>query len=112
MKTHLRSTDLVARFGGDELAAILPNAGIDEAVKLADRFRQVLMTNELAKGAAGNGSGRLTVSIGAAGHQKGDGAEALLARVRTGLEVAKKEGRNRVVQMNPDGPVWTASRVA
>jgi len=28
------------------------------------------------------------------------------------LKVAKREGRNRVVEMTPDGPVWDAERKA
>jgi len=70
------------------------------------------MTNELAESSSGGVSGRLTLSIGVAAHIKGDDAEILLKRTRTGLKVAKKEGRNRVVEMQPEGPVWTASRVA
>lgn len=34
LKTHLRSTDVVARIGGDEFAAILPNADIDAVEKI------------------------------------------------------------------------------
>jgi diguanylate cyclase len=112
LRSHLRRTDIVGRFGDDEFAALLPSTGIDEAVKLADRFRQVLMTNELARNSTGTLSGRLTASISIAGHVAQDNAERLLKRALVGLKIAKKEGRNRVVEMKRDGPVWTASRVA
>jgi diguanylate cyclase len=109
---HLRPSDVVARLGGDELGAILPKAGVDEAAVLADRIRQVLMGHELVRDQGGNHPGRLTVSIGVAAYTAGDNPDRLLARAKAGLAVAKKEGRNRVVVMTPDGPVWSASRVA
>jgi diguanylate cyclase len=109
---HLRPSDVVARLVGDELAAILPKARIDEASALADQIRQVLMGNELVRDQVGNHPGRLTVSIGVAAYAAGDDRDRLLARAQAGLAVAKKEGRNRVVVMTPDGPVWSASRVA
>jgi diguanylate cyclase len=112
LSSHLRAADVVARFGDDEFAALLPGIPIDKAVKLADRFRQTLMTNELARNSTGTLSGRLTASIGVAAHVAQDNAERLLKRALVGLKVAKKEGRNRVVEMKRDGPVWQASRVA
>ena len=112
LRGHLRASALVARFGDDEFAALLPDTAIDEAVQLGDRFRQTLMTSELARNSTGTLSGRLTTSIGVAGHVAQDNAERLLKRAMVGLRIAKKEGRNRVVEMKRDGPVWTASRIA
>jgi diguanylate cyclase len=112
LRMHLRPSDIVARLGGDDLAAILPDTSIEEAARVADQFRQVLMGNELVRSASGNLSGRVTVSIGAAAHIAGEASDRLLPRAKDGLAMAKKEGRNRVVVMTPDGPVWTASRVA
>ena len=57
-----------------------------------------------------NGAGRVTVSIGVADAIKGDTPDFLLRRAVMGLKVAKREGRNRVVEMSPDGPIWEAKR--
>ena len=38
--------------------------------------------------------------------------EFLLRRAQNGLAVAKREGRNRVVEMTPDGPIWEMERRA
>jgi diguanylate cyclase len=111
VKAHMRPGDIVARLGDDEFAAILPGAKIEEAVKLADRVRQMLMSSEIAT-SSNNPSGRLTVSAGAAAYVSGDRAKDLLERAKAGLRVAKMEGRNRAVEMKPDGPVWAASRIA
>ena len=107
-KAQVRNADTVTRFGGDEYAAILPQMRTSDAVDCAERFRQVLMAHELI--AHPNGAGRVTVSIGVADAIKGDTPEYLLRRAGNGLRVAKREGRNRVVEMTPDGPVWNAAR--
>jgi diguanylate cyclase len=109
-KAQMRSTDTVARFGGDEYAAILPHIRANDAVAFAERFRQILMAHELIEHP--NGAGRVTVSIGVADAIKGDTPEFLLRRAGHGLKVAKREGRNRVVEMTPDGPTWNAERRA
>jgi diguanylate cyclase len=109
-KAHMRATDTVARFGGDEYAAVLPQLRASEAVACAERFRQVLMMHELV--GHPNGAGRVRASVGVADAIKGDTPEFLLRRVANGLKIAKREGRNRVVEMSPDGPIWDAERRA
>ena len=96
------------RFWGP-FAAILPDTRAREAVACADRFRQMLMAQQLVPHA--NGAGRVTVSIGIADAIKDDTLEFLLRRALNGLKVAKREGRNRVVEMSPDGPIWSAGRI-
>jgi diguanylate cyclase len=110
LKMHAGTDDIVARFGGDEFAAIMPLRRAREAVECAERFRQVLMLHDLVKDE--NHAGRVTVSIGVADAIKGDTPAFLLRRAGNGLKVAKKEGRNRVVEMTPDGPTWMAERPA
>jgi diguanylate cyclase (GGDEF)-like protein len=110
LSAHLRPGDLTARFASDQFAALLPRLGAKEGVAYADRFRQVLMSHELLPHP--NGAGRLTVSIGVADAIKGDTPDLLLRRAQNGLNVAKREGRNRVVEMTPDGPVWDRVRRA
>ena len=59
-----------------------------------------------------NGAGRVTVAVEVADAIKGDTLELLLRRAHDGVKVAKREGRNRVVEMSPDGPIWSAGRKA
>jgi diguanylate cyclase len=109
-KSHMRAGDTVARFDSDTFAAILPLMRGSDAVACADRFRQTLTAHELVPHP--NGAGRVTVSIGVADAIKGDTLEFLLRRAGNGLQIAKREGRNRVVEMTPDGPLWKAERRA
>jgi diguanylate cyclase len=110
LKSHMRPGDTVARFDSDTFAAILPLMRGSDAVACADRFRQTLMAHELVPHP--NGAGRVTVSIGVADAIKGDTLAFLLRRASNGLQIAKREGRNRVVEMTPDGPLWKAERRA
>jgi diguanylate cyclase len=110
LNSYAGADDTVARFGGDEFAVIMPHRRAREAAECAERFRQVLMLHELVKHE--NGAGRVTVSVGVADAIKGDTPAFLLRRASNGLKVAKKEGRNRVVEMTPDGPTWSAVRPA
>jgi len=96
----------------DELGVIQPSTDARAAVALADQFRQALMTSDSGQTATGNGAGRLTVSIGVTWSVPLDDASNLIERARAGLGIAKKEGRNRVVEMNPQGAVYSAVRVA
>jgi diguanylate cyclase len=110
LKSHAGADDTVARFGGDEFAVIMPLRRAREAAECAERFRQVLMLHDLVKHE--HGGGRVTVSIGVADAIKGDTPAFLLRRASNGLKIAKREGRNRVVEMTPDGPTWSAERPA
>lgn len=80
--------ELIARFGGEEFALVLPGLHLDEAMARAERMRQRFAGPD----------GRLTISLGVAAmipHPDIDAAE-LMRRADTALYRAKRKGRNRV----------------
>jgi len=89
----LRTSDILARYGGEELVLLLPNASLDQAAPVLERLRQevaAMVVPEL-KGC------QVTASIGAAELAENDlTISDLLARADAALYRAKEGGRNRV----------------
>ena len=84
-----RSSDLVARWGGEELLAILPSTDLGAARPFAERVR--------AGVAALDGLPcRVTVSAGMAEWSRGQDVQTVLARADARLYEAKRTGRNRI----------------
>ncbi|MBI1912228.1 MAG: diguanylate cyclase [Deltaproteobacteria bacterium] len=80
-----RQTDLVARYGGEEFLVLLPETGIEDACKVAERIRvSVASQNET------------TISLGVAPYRAGTTMEALISHADSAMYKAKQEGRNRV----------------
>ena len=92
-RTFLRKNDFVARYGGEEYAAILPDTSMEHAAPLAERLRQ--RTAELSVQDA-RPALRVACSIGYTIFRPQDTAETLLARADAALYRAKAAGRNRV----------------
>ena len=90
-----RTSDTVARWGGEEFAIILPETDSVGAQKIGQRLceqmeRYPFPGQELMPG------GTLTISIGVATYASASSKEALLQAADMALYTAKREGRNRV----------------
>jgi diguanylate cyclase (GGDEF)-like protein len=89
-----RSSDVVARWGGEELVVVLPATGRDGAAVAAEKLRAGI--EETVVDFAGTSFG-VTVSIGYAVAQPGDGhGLGLVGRADRALYAAKRRGRNCV----------------
>jgi two-component system cell cycle response regulator len=93
----VRNEDVVARFGGEELAVILRAIAIEPAMLLADRLRKTI---EQTRVHHNDLELRATASIGVAGYPSTDAQtiEALIEAADQGLYRAKAAGRNKVSQ--------------
>lgn len=90
-----RSTDKVARLGGEELALLLPQTDRQGALEVAERCRREI---EALSVRTNVGNVRVTASFGVAMYQERSGAAgALFDRADQALYSAKHGGRNRVV---------------
>jgi len=90
----LRPDALLARVGGEELAVLLPDAGLEAAQALGERLRAGVQAHAFRF--EGHPI-KLTISAGAAARTAGDGdAAELMARADGLLYQAKRGGRNRV----------------
>jgi diguanylate cyclase (GGDEF)-like protein len=95
IRSNVRSTDQVGRYGGEEFIVLLPETLENEAVALAERLRSAVQVRTFQ---ALDVSVRLTVSIGLAGFgpdEVGMGDELIMAADAALLQ-AKTAGRNRV----------------
>jgi diguanylate cyclase (GGDEF)-like protein len=96
LKESVRKYDLVARYGGEEYAVILPNADEEAAFSLAERLRKTLegMSFDVSE----TRSIKVTASIGVASRTERDATpKDLIKRADVALYAAKNGGRNRVV---------------
>lgn len=94
-----RTTDCVARYGGEEIVFVLPETDAAEAVRFAERIRVMLEATPLSvnSGLLGTFPLHITASIGVAVFpESGDTVEALFAFADKGLYLAKSAGRNKV----------------
>lgn len=91
LAANVRVGDTVARYGGDELAVVMPDADPATAQAVAARLCAAIADIRFGEGA------RATVSIGVAALRDDDtDPMALLRRADTALYAAKRSGRNQV----------------
>ena len=106
IRKNMRTFDLVARYGGDEFAVILPQTNGTSAVVAAEKLRDVMSKAELDLSSEDFPKG-LTVSIGVANlPAHAVNKDELNARADQALYRAKREGRNRVcLPSQPSSPL-------
>ncbi len=92
----MRSSDLVARIGGEEFAVVLQNTDSTGAAEVAERIRESVIKRHIRH--EGNPLGHLTISIGCASciPQQGQQVRDLIDRADQALYRAKRSGRNRI----------------
>ena len=96
LKRSIRSYDLAARYGGEEMVLVLPQVSPHQVLPLAERIRTTIAELPF-RGATDSHCVQLTVSIGVAGLPANAKSKSeLIKRGDQALYLAKEEGRNRV----------------
>jgi len=91
-----RNSDLVARYGGEEFVLVLPDTESQDAVALAERFRQAIASMQVIHSDYGKAI-HITISIGVASFPNdGHSLESLYKLSDSALYLAKHRGRNQV----------------
>jgi diguanylate cyclase (GGDEF)-like protein len=91
----VRSSDVAARYGGDEFVVVLIGTNTDGARRVAEEVRRAV---EAAGREAGFPEGAVTVSVGVTGYAPGSRAESdVIEAADRALYRAKSQGGNRVV---------------
>ena len=92
LNKHLRQSDLVARFGGEEFCVLLENITLDEIEVLFEEIRLVFEKNIIK---VNNLEISFTTSIGIC-YGMEDDLEAMIKKSDDGLYFCKNNGRNQI----------------
>jgi diguanylate cyclase (GGDEF)-like protein len=92
---NIRQVDRAGRIGGEEFVVMMPDTTSEMARAVGERLRAAIAGSELRYA---NG-GPLTASIGVAVGAVSDTVDSLLGRADRALYEAKRQGRNRVVEL-------------
>ncbi|HEY7846162.1 MAG TPA: GGDEF domain-containing protein [Bradyrhizobium sp.] len=101
---RVREHDLAARYGGEEMIAVLPGADLAACTVVAERIRGALADCKITRRSTGEELPGITVSIGVGQFQFGESMEDMIDRCDRALYQAKKRGRNIVVTENEIEP--------
>lgn len=94
VRHNIRSSDVLARWGGEEFVLLLSNTDVESAVLILQRVREAVAQVSIFDGPQPL---QMTVSIGLAEHLQGESLETTLDRADQALYHAKRAGRNQVV---------------
>jgi diguanylate cyclase (GGDEF)-like protein len=95
IRAPLRPNDLVARFGGEEFAVLLPETTVENAKIIAERLRAHVSGADPGE-LEGRALPKVTISLGIAGHQSGYSLDMMIAAADVAMYHAKRSGKNRV----------------
>jgi len=93
LKAHMRVTDMICRWGGEEFLLICPHQNLQETHQVAEKLLKHLREHDFVKGL------KITASFGVGVFEKGFTNDELLEKVDMALYAAKEAGRNQTALM-------------
>ncbi|WGD52640.1 GGDEF domain-containing protein [Bradyrhizobium sp. CB1650] len=97
LREKVRDIDLPARYGGEELIAVMPDADLAACAAIAERIRRSIAECTITRRSTGEVLPNISISIGVAQFRTGEPIADLIERGDRALYLAKGRGRNRVV---------------
>lgn len=106
VRSVLRMTDVLARFGGEEFTVYLPHTNKEQAELIAEQIKTTVEQNKVPSG-MGEGCISVTISMGVISIDRFDSSDladpkaylrTLMAQADAALYEAKYSGRNRIVK--------------
>jgi diguanylate cyclase (GGDEF)-like protein len=94
MRERVRTTDIVARLSGDELAVLMPQTDTEGALQLGESLRAQVAEN--ARPTPEADPATISVGITMFGSEHAGGPEAVLVAADQEMYRAKEEGRNQI----------------
>ncbi|HSB34514.1 MAG TPA: GGDEF domain-containing protein, partial [Nitrospirota bacterium] len=90
IQDHIRKTDSLGRWGGEEFMLVAPETDLDQAEALAEKIRKQVRLF------AYEHVGAVTISCGVAEFEPEDTIDSLIKKADDAMYRAKRKGRNRV----------------
>lgn len=97
LQSHTRKTDIVARWGGEEVVILLAHTKLAQAINYAEHLREIITSNPLIYDGK---EIRVTASFGVCTRMSNETLEQLYQRADSLLYKAKNQGRNMVKAQN------------
>jgi diguanylate cyclase (GGDEF)-like protein len=98
LNNSVRSSDIVARYGGEEMIILLKGSAMNNALVIAEKIRSNVENRVIKQQ---DKVYRVTISVGVSEFHLSDSLEKLIKRADEGLYKAKESGRNRVAVAEP-----------
>lgn len=109
LRERVRTTDIVARLSGDEMAVLVPQTDVEGALLLGEELRAQVAEN--ARPSPESDPVTISVGITMFGSDHAGGPEAVLVAADQAMYRAKEEGRNQIsLFRNPGEPTQQARR--
>lgn len=97
LKKHVRQTDIVARWGGEEFVVGLVESDLRIGKQIADKLRLMIEEDAILAELVNGG---VTASFGVAQCEANEPLDEVIARADTAMYQAKHDGKNRVIFLN------------
>ena len=86
MKESVRGLDAVFRWGGDEFIAVISNLGVDNAIHVSERMRNIVEASLIT---AGSETIKIKLSIGVAVAERSDSIDSIIKRADKAMYLSK-----------------------